>query len=131
MVTPKKAAPAIEITLLEDYWPCAGGVTQLRDPINSRPTQKNSASKHQIQLFNSVENEEADAGWDGQPRLARPNSQAHTGIGKKTSSCSAATSIIGNNTQLIHTLLQVITIYKYIHAVNPILPTLGNPFKSH
>ena len=30
----------------------------------------------------SMENEQADAGRDGQTRLARPNSQARTGTGK-------------------------------------------------
>ena len=47
----------------------------------------------------SVENEQADAGRDSRTRLARPNSRARTGTGKKTfSSCSAdhEQSRIGN-----------------------------------
>ena len=36
-----------------------------------------------------VENERADAGRDGRARLARPNFQAGTGIGKNNFPCSA------------------------------------------
>ena len=43
----------------------------------------NSSSKAPDRLL-SVENEQADAGRGGQTRLARPNSQARTGTGKKT-----------------------------------------------
>ena len=39
--------------------------------------------KHQIRLL-SVENDQGDARRDGRTRLARPNSQARTGAGKKT-----------------------------------------------
>ena len=39
-------------------------------------------SKHQIQPEYNMENEKADAGWDGRTRLARPNAQARTGTGK-------------------------------------------------
>ena len=42
---------------------------------------RNPASKHQI-LSLSVENEQTDAGRDGQTCLARPNSQARTGTWK-------------------------------------------------
>ena len=47
-----KAAPVRYWNYLEDYWPCAGGLsavnvirTQLRDPINSRPTRWRMAVK--------------------------------------------------------------------------------------
>ena len=36
-----------------------------------------------------MENEQVDAGRDDRTRLARPNSQARTGTGKKRFSCSA------------------------------------------
>ena len=70
---------------------------QLRDPIDSGPdpvvvggmkmdavaeSGKNSVSKTRFSL--SVENLWADAGRDGRTRLARPNSQARTGTGKKS-----------------------------------------------
>ena len=71
--------------------------TQWRDPINSRLTRwrmavlakqmdaaaelgRNPVSKHQIQL--EYGDEQADAGRDCQPRLARPNYQARTRTGK-------------------------------------------------
>ena len=76
-MVPEKAARYWEN--LEDYWPCAGGLsavnvigTQLRGLINSGSTPmtvgriikwtppRNPVNKHQIQL--SVENEEAGAG---------------------------------------------------------------------
>ena len=89
---------------LEDYWPCAGGLsavnatgTQLRDPINSGLTQwrlavlnitmdaaaeigRNPVCKHQIQP--EYVDEQADAGRDCRTRLARPNAQARTRTGK-------------------------------------------------
>ena len=63
--------------------------TQLRNPINSRlirwrlkvyvdavaESGRNPVSKHQI-------DDRADAGRDGRTRIARPNYQAGTGIGK-------------------------------------------------
>ena len=72
--------------------------TPLRDPINSGLTRwrmavfsklmdaaaelgRNLVSKHQIQP--EYGDEQADAGRDDQTRLARPNSQAQTGTGKK------------------------------------------------
>ena len=42
---------------------------------------RNLVSKHQIQPEYDVDGQ-ADAGWDCQTRLARPNSQVRTGIGK-------------------------------------------------
>ena len=42
----------------------------------------NPVSKHQIQP--SMENEQDDAGRDGQTCLAKPNYQARTGTGEKT-----------------------------------------------
>ena len=61
------------------------------------------------------ENKQIDAGQDGRTHLVRPNSQARTGTGK----CSCfpvqlTTSRIGNNTRLICTLLNVLTIHTYI-----------------
>ena len=41
---------------------------------------RNPVSKHQIQL--EYGDEQADTGRDRRTRLARPNSQARTGIGK-------------------------------------------------
>ena len=43
---------------------------------------RNPASKHHIQPEDG--DEQADAGRDCRTRLARPNSQARTGTGKKT-----------------------------------------------
>ena len=40
-----------------------------RNPVNTR-------------FSLNVENEQADAGWDGRTLLARPNSQTPTGTGK-------------------------------------------------
>ena len=46
-------------------------------------------SKHQLRFSLIAENERADAGRDdSRTRLARPNSQAQTGTGKYSSSCS-------------------------------------------
>ena len=59
-----------------------------------------------------MENEQQiDAGRDGQTRLARPNSQARTGTGKVLIfPVQLITSrIIVNFTRLIHTLLHVMT----------------------
>ena len=41
---------------------------------------RNPVRKHPIQP--EYGDEQADAGWDGRTRLARPNSQARTGTGK-------------------------------------------------
>ena len=55
-----------------------------------------------------MENERADAEQDGRSRLARPNSQARTGTGKKhIFSVQLTTSRIGNHTHLINSLLKV------------------------
>ena len=43
---------------------------------------RNPVSKHQIQTENG--DEQADAGRDCRTRLAKPNSQAQMGTGKKT-----------------------------------------------
>ena len=63
----------------------------------------------------SMENEQADAGRDGQTRLARPSSQAQTGTGNyQFSLFSWIRTGLGNLTRLIHSLL----LYKwwlYIH----------------
>ena len=55
------------------------------------------ASKHQIQS-ESVENEQADAGREGQTCLARSNFQARTGTGKTIFPVQPTTSRIGNHT---------------------------------
>ena len=73
---------------------------------------RNPVSKHQIQA--EYGDEQADAGWDCQTRLARPNSLARTGTGKY--SCSPVqltTSRIGNHARLIHTLARFVTIHTY------------------
>ena len=104
MVTCKKATLVRYYLLIEVYWPCAGGLSavnangaQMRDPINSGLTQwrlavlniimdaaaeigRNPVCKHQIQP--EYGDEQADAGRDCRTRLARPNSQARTRIGK-------------------------------------------------
>ena len=50
----------------------------------------------------SLENRQVDAGGDGGSRLARPNSQARTGTGKKTFfPLQLTTSRIGDLTRLI------------------------------
>ena len=67
-------------------------------------------SKHQIQP--EYGDEQADAGRDDRTRLARPNSQARTGIKKKNIfPVQPVTSRLGNHNRLIHTLLKVLTIY--------------------
>ena len=66
-----------------------------------------------------VENEQADAGHGGRARFARLNFQARTRAGEN--SClpvELTTSMIGNYTRLIHTLLKALTIHtmmSYIH----------------
>ena len=85
---------------LEDYWPCAGGLsavnaigTQLRDPINSgltrwrmavtinewAPPRKAGGTSTEFSMSN--ESRQAGAGRDGRTRLAKPNSQARKGTG--------------------------------------------------
>ena len=62
----------------------------------------------------SVENEQADAGRDGQTCLARQNSPARTGTGKTSGfPAQLTTSRIVNHTRLINTLLKVPTIQTY------------------
>ena len=68
---------------------------------------RNPVSKHHVQP------EGTDAGRDGQTRLARPNSQARTRIGKYFL-VQLTTSRIGNLTWLTHNLLHVMTLYTYI-----------------
>ena len=47
------------------------------------PPQKSGGIPRVSTTFSlSVENEQAEAGWDGQTRFARPNSEARTGTGK-------------------------------------------------
>ena len=98
---------------------------------------RNPVSKHQIQP--EYEDDQADAGRDASTRLARQNSQAHTGTGKYSSfPVQLTTSRIGNLTRLIHTLLYVMTIRTYIHtycaggisAVNAIDTQLRDPINS-
>ena len=68
--------------------------------------RRNPVSKHQIQPEYEVG--QADAGWEDRTRLARPNSQARTGTGKKTFFiCSADHEQDWQNYRLIHTLLKV------------------------
>ena len=100
----KRAKAALVRNYLEVYWPCVGGLsavnaidTQLRGPINSGLARwrmavlnrymdagaelgRHPASKYQIQP--EYGDEQADAGRDCRNRLARPNSQARTRIGK-------------------------------------------------
>ena len=83
---------------LEDNWPGAGGLsavnaigTQLRDPMNSgltrwrmavprnkwtSPRKSEGMPRVSTRFSLSMENEQAEAGWDGRTRFARPNSQA-------------------------------------------------------
>ena len=56
-----------------------GGLNEYMDAaaeIGRDPVSKS------IRFSPSMENEQADAGWDGRTRLARPNSQARTGTEK-------------------------------------------------
>ena len=81
------AAPVTGINYLEEYWPCAGGLsavnvigTQLRDPINSAlilwrmafkinkwtsPRKSGGIPRVSTRFSVSMENEQADAGRDG------------------------------------------------------------------
>ena len=60
----------------------------------------------------SVENEQADAGRDGQTCLERPNSNGNRE--KFIFPVQLTTSRIGHHTRLIHTLLKVLTIHAYL-----------------
>ena len=61
-------------------------------------------------LILGVENERADAGWDGRTCLVTSSTQARTGTGKIYFLCSADhKQESGNYTELIHTLLNVRT----------------------
>ena len=68
----------------------------------------------------SLENGRADAGRDGRTCLARPNSQARTGTGKKRFPCSADHEQDWQPyTRLIHSKLKVLTIHPihtYMHT---------------
>ena len=103
MVIPEKAAPVYS-NYLEDYWPCASGLsavnaigTQLQDLINSGLTRwrfklingRRRGKREEFRELSTrsslgVENEQADAGRDGRICLAKPSSQARTGAGKKS-----------------------------------------------
>ena len=63
---------------------------------------RNPVSKHQIQP--EYGDEQADAGRDCRNRLARPNSQARTGTGKKKIPVQLTMCRIGNFAQLILSL---------------------------
>ena len=76
---------------------------------------RNPVSKHQIQP--EYGDEQADAGRDGGTRLARPNPQHARGQENIIFPVQLTTSRIGNLTRLIHTLLYVMAIHKYIHTV--------------
>ena len=57
----------------------------------------------------TVENEQADAGWDGQTRLARPNSQARTERGERSFFPSQLTTRrIDNHNRLIKILSNIL-----------------------
>ena len=76
---------------------------------------RNPVSKHQIQP--EYVDEQADAGRDCRNRLAKPNSQARTGTGKKSFALfELTTSRIGNLTRLILTVATVyMTLYIYTY----------------
>ena len=79
----------------------------------------------------SMENEQADAGQDGQTCLARPNSQARTGIGIFFL-VHLTTNRIGNLTRLMYTLLYVMTIHThkrkiYCNVYPQLPPVIGAP----
>ena len=63
-----------------------------------------------------VENEQADKRRDSQTCLAKPNSQARTGA-RKISPVQLTMNRIGNLTQLICTLLYVMTTHAYVYTV--------------
>ena len=56
-------------------------------------------------LMRHVENEQADAGRDGQTCLARPNSQARTGAEKHIFHVQLTMSRVGNLTRLTDSLV--------------------------
>ena len=97
--------------------------TRYRESINSglnkwTPPRKSGGIPRLSTRFSlGMENEQTDAGQDGQTRLARRNFQARRRTGKY-SFClvQTTTSRIGNLTWLILTLLYVITIHTYIHT---------------
>ena len=70
-------------------------------------------------LILSREDEQADAGRGGLTCLAKPNVQARTGTtGKNVFSAQLTTTRrIGNHTQLVHSLLKVLTTHAYIHTL--------------
>ena len=57
-----------------------------------------------------VDNKQADAGRDGRTYLAKPNTQARTGIGNFFFPVRLTTSRIGKLARLIRTLLEAMTI---------------------
>ena len=81
--------------------------------------ERNPVSKHQIQ--SEYGDEQADAGRDCRTRLARPNSQARTWIGKYYVSLFSWLGDL-NLTRLVHTLVICVTIHTYIHTL-PVLST--------
>ena len=73
-------------------------------------------------MIQPMENERADAGRDGRICFPRPNFQALRGTGKK--SFSLTTSRVGNNTQLIYTLLKVFCVFMCVFfALTDRVPT--------
>ena len=64
-----------------------------------------------------VENEQADAGWDGRTRLARLNYQVRTGTAKYPFfAVQLTTSRIGNITRMMYTTLAISDGYTDIHT---------------
>ena len=93
----------MELTYLEDYWSCADGLsavsvigTQVAQPdkiwtdpmaydgINkwASPRKSRGIPGVSTRFSLTVDNEQTDAGQDGQTCLATPNSQAQTETGK-------------------------------------------------
>ena len=101
--------------------------TQLRDPINSGLTQwcvvlvkiygRRPGIREEYQAPDSaLENEQADKRRYSQTCLAKPNSQARTGA-RKFSPVQLTINRIGNLTQLICTLLYVMTTHTCIRIL--------------
>ena len=86
---------------------CGNGQTELG---------RNTASLAPDSAFFSIENEQADKRRDSQTCLAKPNSQARTEA-REIFQVQLTINRIGNLSQLICTLLYVMTTHAYVYTV--------------
>ena len=111
--------------------------TQLRDPINSGLTRwcvvlvkiygrrRGIREEYRTRFSFSIENEQADKRRYSQTCLAKPNSQARTGA-RKFFPVQLIINRIGNLTQLICSLLYVMTTYTCLRILYTVACTLNS-----